>query len=1217
MNARRHSVHIYDRPVVGTGSEEGERTPVVTVKPVTSTTPCLFILVSLQLCLLTILGVLFFGVSLKPTFRVSLDLSESTDPVTFIKSAVKASSYLLEQIPKDKNSTSDLFEEVLDFLGQTLFYVPENESRADPSKRDSRWAYESSDIPSGYEGMPTYEETQERGLLRQPNSSARSSVDTNNESSQEKSTGGSSSLLPENLADPQGGSHRFPPEAHSQSRQRGPQSSHPTGRPLGEGDDRTCISGADCRRRRNSPVGESFGIIPEEPGEIVPSVTFSQTSQIMNDLSFGLVYTHFNFSVFRAFELRINYLVMRLAEYSVKIAKFQGYKPHFGHPERRLLETFERRYSLFQAKSDKVRMLYGTMSGVPESDNDLWNKRDFKDDAWLDGYVKDPYLIYLAEAEGDHDVFPTWREFLEVFPLEPCSSGNLECTGRAYRIEELYKLSEAYALRSTPETYSALLDIVETLTGNSLRSDEVVETKGPRKHRGRGRGHSTVPPLPSPAAVQTEPEAWTPKRSVEASSSSQHTELANWSTTESVTNQPVRDDEGRVKISVPGQWVDENGVPISPPIGDDPYSYNPHQLSDEAETVHGKDNHLGYRGEPRETRNTPLAKPLVGGLSLGLRLIGVVLSVFSGLSYLGALSKGSSNEDLQKAIDQDVLVNAESGFSDLDEKDLNKGSYNNVPKSHEEVLRDYIVHAEKGLKNADDYFKSQLKVNSDKNQNLNQYYDIFLKNRVGALYINTLISYTVNVIAALNEYVDYADSLIEGFSVALTGATPLIFFPPDNTYRSLQELDNKKPKNYALIFENEYENLARFYSLKCRILPHDTERGIFTLVVLIPMINLIETYALYKYESAPVVIGPNKLMLEIVPETEFVAADKARSFITPVNAESLTECIRVGTRHLCPDLKLFEKRPSCISSLISGNRDGTYKLCKFKMKKRSGTTVSRFAADKFVFHTDRTKTIVLGCDGKYKGPKTIQITEGTNRVRFPPGCSASIDESFISPVGYLSTGDDRYGDDYLHLPVDDSVKNVLEALEERFPKIDLSEPGRIAIQEQLVDGGDPLDLSDVGTKFVVVRKSRIGPFMSGMAFLLFVIVFTLMIAGALWKRRPPTDQDSFLRSWRPRGSDAQVDLPPMDFPPPSTGGVEGLGIAPPPSPTTGRNSAMTSFQGTPHLTRSDIVVSQRDAMTPVIQELARESSRLQRTLTTDTEEFAPRPDACSTRQDFV
>ena len=1200
---RDNSDHIYDRPATGVTSEQ---TPNIVIQNKKSP-KCLYLLVFLQLCLILGLGHIFYRVSIRPTFRLSVDAGHVEDPISLFNAAISKGREAFAAIPEISapgGINSTFYNTVLRVFDELVHNARDHleeghhQQGTNITKRDGRYEYEQGFVPESYDGTGSR---------------------TFNETAKEAGTRSlSGQEIPE---DGLGVPGERPDRGHPQS------SAGPRHDINSSGNEESSSSGSspcamedDCRGRR-SP-SERYGVIPGVDST-VPQAVFSQRGQVTNDLSFGLSFVDFDFSTFELLEKRVLHVIRSAMTFPSTIVNFKGYHKEMGNPSYRLLEAFTRRFELYAQRTSRFRAIYDTMLDEPMREDLTVDKRDETspknaEELWITKKVKDPYLNYLIGYDPAGNPFKTWGQVITQFPIPDCDYDDSTCNSEAFRRKELENLARAYAQVPTVTGYNSLVDLLETLTAkvqpptpfepeeNSTETttrdpwfgcgldawtcpgwyvtkalkayfdsqNTTTTTEEPDPYAGCEQwGPPTCPPW-----YKAQRELMKQKRDTQRPGN-EATDQENGSSTPAAGQLPPQHldlGRGKGKVRDYHQRYDFQSGLIDG-IEDDGYTVNtPFPSPFEEEGSRSTRSAEAETNEFQSSKVMPVPQPLLGAAAVGIRLIGLVVSVFSGLSYLGLFSKGDASEQIRAAIKNKVIEDAEVPYIP---KQSEEGIYFRTPHSHSDILKHYVEHAELALRQMEESVKFSRGVNKNDSGFLN-YYDNFIKRRIGHVYVSALYAHTQTIVSTLDMYLDYGDSLISGFEAALVGDTSMTLFPPDAVFHSLTKLDNTKPKNFELIFENEYRNLARFYSLKSRILPHETKRHSFTIVVLVPMLNLLETYALYKYENSPVILGPDKLMLEVVPEESLVTSNKARTFSVTVSAGELSQCHRIGTKYLCPDLRLFKKAPTCIGALLKGTNQDMYRLCRFRFKKRSGTTVVRCGYNEYWFNTDNHRSIHLSCED-YGGKKTIPIKPGTTKVALPPTCTASIDDVLISPSGFLSAGDSKFGSEFYNYPIDGSTEKLYKALKERYPLVDFSKSGRAAIAKQLIDGGYPLDLADIGTKIEIKSSGRTGPFIGGILFVLLLIVLCFLGAGFIHHRA--------VHRRRRRRLKRPPDIPsePTRLAPILSASRDDLDELPhPSSPTTSILQTATLTEISPPMSRRpELAGAKPTAITPVIAQL--------------------------------
>ena len=791
--------------------------------------------------------------------------------------------------------------------------------------------------------------------------------------------------------------------------------SQPPAQEIGKSPESRAQQGQDSgeavmRHRRDAEDDEDtdFGVTDESMPKNIPYTTFLQKGSVSTDVSFGLIRTTFNYTIFSHLDSRFQQLLTALSEASLVVAGFKQYVPIINHPELRMIETIRRKHSIFSSRWKQFRTI--TTRPVLE-DSSKWNEPAKRRspfgqvsllEEFLATHLSDPYLINLAGLSVGKGGFPTWKDLIRQFPPPECGFAfGEDCSARVALIDNLSIAVEQFAKFPTSANYNDVVKVVQELSGRPI-FDVRKNLKKPTQ-RPSGSGNFTEEPIDYEELVTLPSDYFT-----------------NLDTTQSRFSRDKR----------------------------------------------STDNHT-YVGS-RQELPTVVKR---GAVAVGVKILGIVFSLFTGMSGsgFGFGSSSSETEEIERAIEKHIVETVPVGFEGFQEN-ARTGSYSDLPASHSDILEDYVDQAQAAMLQANNALSYNRNIDDDKDFNFLDYYNVALAARISNVYINTLTTHIAPAVQALDEYITYGNRLLDGFESALRGEVPGILFTTGAVRKALQDLDNTKAQEYVLLLNDEISTLSRFYTLKTTIIGH-SDSSLMTIVVMVPMVNVAESYSLYQFTPTPTYVGPDDLMIEVVPEARMILTDSGHSQMRSLTALDLSQCAHVGTRYLCPDLKLFRKTSTCLKALLTNKQDDIFRLCRFRFVRKSGTLITRYDLSKYIFRSNRRRTIMLQCySADSHHSKTIHIKEGENRLQFPPTCGATIDGTRIAPSGYLTPGDPALGKLFLHLIMVTTMDDLWTALSTRYPNLDFSEAGRQRIHDTLEPNGLPLSFDQLGETTVIVKE---------------------------------------------------------------------------------------------------------------------------------------------------
>ena len=90
--------------------------------------------------------------------------------------------------------------------------------------------------------------------------------------------------------------------------------------------------------------------------------------------------------------------------------------------------------------------------------------------------------------------------------------------------------------------------------------------------------------------------------------------------------------------------------------------------------------------------------------------------------------------------------------------------------------------------------------------------------------------------------------------------------------------------------------------------------------------------------------------------------DHRNGLIRALHPEVLSQCTNINMKYLCPDIKLFLRRDTCLMGLISNNPETIFGHCDLEFHTQKGTMLRRFGINQYGFCSNRTQTIEFNCD---------------------------------------------------------------------------------------------------------------------------------------------------------------------------------------------------------------------------------------------------------------
>ena len=479
-----------------------------------------------------------------------------------------------------------------------------------------------------------------------------------------------------------------------------------------------------------------------------------------------------------------------------------------------------------------------------------------------------------------------------------------------------------------------------------------------------------------------------------------------------------------------------------------------------------------------------------GVVAIGVRLLGIVISLFSGLTYAGILGGPSTKEINQVIFDEKTPVGPVNDKSkSLDE--VTDNVYRSIPEGHEQVLDRLMERASVNTER----FQEAIKTHT-KNKHYPNFgdYESGSKKLADSHFLNFGMSYATTIVHQIDQYLSYGHMLANSFEQALAGTVPMELFPPADVIKSLNNIESQKNDAYTLIFDDNFRDVPQFYSMKLYVTSHPDDPTTFILSVILPMTNRRETYGLYEYHDDPIFVGPENLLLRIKPETSLVMTDHHNSLIRALRPEELTQCTKVNLKYLCPDIKLFLKRETCLTGLVKNNPETVFGLCDLEFDTQRGTLVRRFGENQYVFRSNRTQTIKFTCNG-VQNTHLQTITKGQSRLYIPVGCTAIVDSVYISNTGELTTGDPAVGQPYLHYPLVDNLQQMWHKLERRFEQFDFSTKQRKHIVKIVRDRAQPITIQELNQILLSrsVKTSSLPAVISSITLLTLLTLISILV----------------------------------------------------------------------------------------------------------------------------
>ena len=473
-------------------------------------------------------------------------------------------------------------------------------------------------------------------------------------------------------------------------------------------------------------------------------------------------------------------------------------------------------------------------------------------------------------------------------------------------------------------------------------------------------------------------------------------------------------------------------------------------------------------------------------LSVGVRLLGIVISLFSGLTYAGVLGGPSTQEINRVIFDENTPVGPVNEKTKTLEE-IDRKVHKEPANGHERILERLIDRATANVGRMNEILRTH---------KYNDYqtfgsYEPGSQRLANEHYLNLGMTFAQTIVHQIDHYLNYGNMLATSFEQALSGTVPMELFPPADVIKSLNYIQSKKSSQYSLIFDDNYKDVPQFYSMKVYVTSHPKDPATFILSVIIPMTNRRETYALYEYHDDPIFVGPENLLLRIKPETRLVMTDHQNGVIRALYPEDLSQCTKINLKYLCPDIKLFVRKDTCLTGLIRNHPETIFGLCDLEFDTQKGTLVRRFGINQYVFRSNRTQTIKFSCDG-VSNTYVETILKGQNRLYIPKGCTATVDTIYISNTGELTSGDPSVGQPYLHFPLIDNLAQMWKLLEKRFEQFDFSAKQRKNIVKIVQKRNQPVTIQELN-QILVSQSSKANKLTELLTYFTFVVMILTMI----------------------------------------------------------------------------------------------------------------------------
>ncbi len=345
-------------------------------------------------------------------------------------------------------------------------------------------------------------------------------------------------------------------------------------------------------------------------------------------------------------------------------------------------------------------------------------------------------------------------------------------------------------------------------------------------------------------------------------------------------------------------------------------------------------------------------------------------------------------------------------------------------------------------------------------------------------------------LAALNNDIH---KLLKIWDDAVQGRITTEMFPPKLVKEELrkikQELDN--PLQLAI----NSDNIMQIYTLTSHAI---VGRGLLRIAIPIPVFNPETVFDLLQHVPLPIALT-KKIEIETRSEKPTIAVNPERTLYRELEFNEIRECAKVGSLHLCPQLRVTNKasQPSCLFLLLLGKLKEAQRHCKSHIRPTSDLRIIQSTTNHFIAYAIADTRITRICGERRDN---VPILKGTSLITVREGCALSSDKLFVAAARKAILAVEEWS---VIIPTTPSNINLSDLVHANWPDVKMSHDDLTKAIEGLLSQRPHIMLKDLRRALDRRAVSPIihhWPFASmGLIGLLFLT--TILICGYYCRQR--------------------------------------------------------------------------------------------------------------------
>lgn len=348
-----------------------------------------------------------------------------------------------------------------------------------------------------------------------------------------------------------------------------------------------------------------------------------------------------------------------------------------------------------------------------------------------------------------------------------------------------------------------------------------------------------------------------------------------------------------------------------------------------------------------------------------------------------------------------------------------------------EAPNDIVMNAEldelKYLRNIIAHYEQHKRVDSNRTPYYAEFFKYYHATEFRSL-MNAFDSWS-------NAYYAQMSQKLTAIREAYRGHVTSYLFRPDAISKALLAISQGKESRYSLAFDDLNTNISGFYKLNSAVVPTmNGNSSVLTIGVLIPLINQQQLYSLYKFRNLPIPIGTPELEMTHELEEQFLVISTDRGRHASLTADALAECSQLAEYRICPSITVMTKKDDCLSSLFRGDRNIAHKQCFYRIRYRSGSSITPLGGSRYLITATQARNLYLSCPNRVA---SILAPVGQSEILLPSSCTLDDDEVYIVPNSEDSSAEFS---ETLTFQSEDG-DDILSSLTERYPLLKLNTTG--------------------------------------------------------------------------------------------------------------------------------------------------------------------------------